>query len=543
MRLRSVAATIATLALSVAGLTACGDGGGATLDGAGDPNIIRTAASEPQNGLITTDTNENNGGQVLDLLYRGLVAYDEDGKPRNEVASNIEANSDNTQFTVQLEDGWTFTDGTPVTADSFIDAWNYGAAGKNAQKQQDFFSNIKGFDDVKDPSSSVEKMSGLQKLNDKEFSISLTDPDSQFPISLGATPFYPLPQAFFDDPKGFGEHPVGNGPYKLDGQDAWTHNNSIRTVKNDTYAGDDKPKNGGVTVKLYENLDTAYTDLQANNLDIIGITVPPTAMQTFKDDFPSTNLVKPIAANGGFVIPQWLDHFGNDEEGHLRRQAISMAINRKQIADKIMNGTRVPMKDFTATTLGDIPDVQGKEVLDYNPDKAKELWKKADDIKPFSGKFEIAYNSDGGHKEWVEAVTNSIHNVLGINATGKAYPNFKALRNDVSSGSIHTAFRSGWQGDYPSQVNFLQPQFATDGSSNDGKYTNEEFDNLLKDAARESDPKKAQETYAKAQGILMTDLPEIPLFYYTASAAWTTSLSDVNYDWKGVPIYTGITKN
>ena len=543
MRLRSVAAAIATLALSATGLVACGDGGGATLDGAGDPNIVRTAASEPQNGLIPTDTNESNGSQVLELLYRGLVSYDENGKSHNQVAESITANPDSTEFTVKLKDGWTFTDGTPVTADSFIDAWNYGAAGKNAQKQQDFFSNIKGFDEVKDPSSSVEKLSGLQKVNDKEFTITLSDPDSQFPISLGATPFFPLPQSFFDDPKSFGEHPVGNGPYKLDGQNAWTHNSSIRTVKNDKYAGDDKPKNGGVTFKLYENLDTAYTDLQASNLDIIGQTVPPTAMQTFKDDFPSTHLVKPIASNGGFVIPQWLDHFGNDEEGHLRRQAISMAINRKQISDKIMNGTRVPAKDFTATTLGDVPNVEGSDVLDYNPDKAKELWKKADDIKPYSGKLEIAYNSDGGHKEWVEAVSNSIHNVLGIDATGKAYPNFKALRNVVSSGSIHTAFRSGWQADFPSQANFLQPQFATNGASNDGKYTNAEFDNLLKDASKESDQKKAQEIYAKAQAILMRELPEIPLFYYTASAAWTTSLSNVNYDWKGVPIFTDITKS
>ncbi|MDU7503957.1 MAG: ABC transporter substrate-binding protein, partial [Corynebacterium kroppenstedtii] len=150
MRLRSVAAAIATLALSATGLVACGDGGGATLDGAGDPNIVRTAASEPQNGLIPTNTNESNGSQVLELLYRGLVSYDENGKSHNQVADSITANPDSTEFTVRLKDGWTFTDGTPVTADSFIDAWNYGAAGKNAQKQQDFFSNIKGFDDVKD---------------------------------------------------------------------------------------------------------------------------------------------------------------------------------------------------------------------------------------------------------------------------------------------------------------------------------------------------------------------------------------------------------
>lgn len=37
--------------------------------------------------------------------------------------------------------------------------------------------------------------------------------------------------------------------------------------------------------------------------------------------------------------------------------------------------------------------------LKYNASKAKELWKKANAIKPWSGNFRIAYNADGGHKE------------------------------------------------------------------------------------------------------------------------------------------------
>jgi ABC-type oligopeptide transport system substrate-binding subunit len=36
-----------------------------------------------------------------------------------------------------------------------------------------------------------------------------------------------------------------------------------------------------------------------------------------------------------FTIPSSLDHFKNDEEGQLRRQAISMAINRDQLIDKV----------------------------------------------------------------------------------------------------------------------------------------------------------------------------------------------------------------
>lgn len=163
MRLRSVAAAIATLALSATGLVACGDGGGATLDGAGDPNIVRTAASEPQNGLIPTNTNESNGSQVLELLYRGLVSYDENGKSHNQVADSITANPDSTEFTVRLKDGWTFTDGTPVTADSFIDAWNYGAAGKTPKNNKTSSQILKGLTTSKTPAVASKSCPGCKK--------------------------------------------------------------------------------------------------------------------------------------------------------------------------------------------------------------------------------------------------------------------------------------------------------------------------------------------------------------------------------------------
>ena len=48
------------------------------------------------------------------------------------MAEKITPNDDASEYTIKLKDGWTFTNGEKVTADSFIDAWNYGAAAKNA---------------------------------------------------------------------------------------------------------------------------------------------------------------------------------------------------------------------------------------------------------------------------------------------------------------------------------------------------------------------------------------------------------------------------
>ena len=73
----------------------------------------------------------------------------------------------------------------------------------------------------------------------------------------------------------------------------------------------------------------------------------------------------------------------------------------------------------------------------------------------------IAYNADGGHQEWVDAVANSIKNTLGIDAAGAPQPTFAQIRTQITDRSIGTAFRAGWQGDYPSLLEFLEPLFVT----------------------------------------------------------------------------------
>jgi oligopeptide transport system substrate-binding protein len=76
------------------------------------------------------------GGKVVDLLFSRLVSFDAKGDATNEVADSITPNSNATQYTIKLKDGWKFTDGTPVTAESFTKAWSYTA---NAKKRAAVF--------------------------------------------------------------------------------------------------------------------------------------------------------------------------------------------------------------------------------------------------------------------------------------------------------------------------------------------------------------------------------------------------------------------
>src|SRR5688572_27935028 len=127
---------LAAGALVLTGCATGGNGGGDSVDG-----VITTNGSEPQNPLIPTNTNETGGGKILDSIFAGLVYYDGDGAPHNDVAESIESDDAQT-YTVKIREGLTFTNDEPVTSDSFIDAWNYGALLSNAHNSSYFFEDI-----------------------------------------------------------------------------------------------------------------------------------------------------------------------------------------------------------------------------------------------------------------------------------------------------------------------------------------------------------------------------------------------------------------
>jgi oligopeptide transport system substrate-binding protein len=528
-------ALLGAVGLMLAGCSGGGDNGSGSSSGGDASAIIRTNGSEPQNPLIPTNTNEVGGGKILDSIFAGLVYYDADGAPVNDMAESIVTN-DPQNLTVTLKQGQKFTDGTEVKADNFIKAWNYGAQLSNNQLNSYFFEDIVGFSYEAD-----SELTGLKKVDDYTFTIELSKPAADFALRLGYSAFFPLPDSAFDDMAAFGENPVGNGPYKLASDGAWQHNVQIDLVKNDDYQGGRTVANGGLTVVFYATQDAAYADLLGGNVDVIDA-IPSASQATFESDLGDRAVNQPAAVFQSFTIPGRLAHFGG-EEGQLRRQALSMAINRDEITQTIFQNTRTPASDFTSPVIDGWSDsLAGADVLKYDADKAKELWAQADAISPWSGTFQIAYNADGGHQVWVDAVTNSIKNVLGIDASGAPYPTFKEARTAITDRSIQTAFRTGWQADYPGLYNFLGPLYATDASSNDGDYSSPEFDQLLAAGIAETEVDAQNADFQKAQEVLLKDLPAIPLWYSNVTGGYAEGVNNVQFGWNSVPLYYEITK-
>ncbi|MEJ8659533.1 MULTISPECIES: ABC transporter substrate-binding protein [Streptomyces] len=521
--------------------TGCGGGGGA----AGGPDgIVTSSWGDPQNPLEPANTNEVQGGKVLDMIFRGLKRYDpRTGEAEDMLAERIET-GDSTNFTVTIKNGWTFSNGEPVTAKSFVDAWNYGAHLKNNQRNAYFFGYIDGYDDVHPESGqpTARTMSGLKVTGDRTFTVKLTQKFSTWPETLGYAAFSPLPSTFFSDHAAWLAKPVGNGPYAVD---SYARGSQMSLRRWDGYPGDDKARNGGVDLTVYTDNNTAYTDLTAGNLDLVD-DVPAAQLRNVTADLGDRYINTPAGIIQTLAFPYY-DPDWNKPGQEKVRKGLSKAINRQQITDTIFQKTRTPAKDWTSPVLGPdggYDDGLCGEACTYDPAAAKKLVAEGGGIP--GGQVRIAYNADSGsHKEWVDAVCNSINNALGNDkaCVGNPVGTFADYRNQITASKMTGPFRAGWQMDYPLIQNFLQPLYYTNASSNDGKWNNEEFDRLIDQANAETDPARAIDTFKRAEGVVRDQMAAIPLWYQNGSAGYSDRIANVSLNQFSVPVYEEITVN
>ncbi|WP_407318636.1 ABC transporter substrate-binding protein [Isoptericola halotolerans] len=519
-------------------LTACGDSGSddgdSTAEGDGaSTGVVSVSSGEPQNPLTPGMTNEVYGGLVVKNIYSGLVYYNSEGGVEDEMAESIES-EDNQTWTITIQDGWTFSDGTPVTASSYVDAWQYIANLDNAQNQQYFFNGFAGFSS--DEASDI----AVEVVDDTTFTAELAEPSADFPLWLGYTAFFPMPEAFFENPDTFGETPIGAGPYELE---SWEHDSLITLIPREGYEGPREPANGGVEMVAYTEEDTAYNDMLDGNLDVLP-NVPSSAFGTFEDQLGERAVNQPSAVIQVVNVPEWLEEF-QDEAGTMRREAISMAIDRETITETLYQGARTPAHDFTSPVIdGYSEDIPGSEILEYDPEGAKELWDEAESMEPVGDDYtlQIASNADSDHQDWIDAACNTIRQDLGIGCEFAPYTTFDEFLDARDSGEVEGIFRGGWQADWPSMSNFLGPIYGTGAGSNDMNYSNEEFDAKLAEAGAAPDTETATELYKEAQEILFQDVPGIPLWYQNATGGYAETVENVEFGWDSDPILYQITK-
>jgi oligopeptide transport system substrate-binding protein len=504
------------VSLTALALVASACGGGSSSP---SKKIFSVADSEPDH-LTPGNTTSSYSFQVIGALFEGLTTLDpKSGQPVNDEAASI-SSTDQKNWTVKIKPGLTFQNGEPVNAQSYVDAWNTAAYGPNGWGANPYFANITGYDAL-NPTSGTPKaktLSGLKVVDAQTFTVALTAPFSQFPLTLAYPGFDPLPKVAFTNPKGYDVAPVGNGPFEMDG--AWQHNQQIKVKKYPGYKGIHKPKSNGILYKIYANRQVAYTDLEAGKVDIL-MDVPTPQVPDAKRLLGNRIVSVPSGTEDFLGFPIWDKRFANPD----LRKAISMAIDRQSITNAVFNGTYTPSGSLFAKIIpGYQPNACGQDCT-YDPAAAKQLFQKAGG---WQGTFYLALsNADPTYTAWMTAVANQLKQNLGISDVKLQVLPASDYLSAVRKHEVKGPFRQNWVMDYPSPQDFLTPIY---GPGNRLGYTNPQFTSLVAKGDAAATASAGIPFYQQAEAAVLNDMPVTPLWTWTDVDGYSTHVKNVQFD-------------
>ncbi|NLN81428.1 MAG: peptide ABC transporter substrate-binding protein [Clostridiales bacterium] len=179
---------------------------------------------------ISTDTASVT---MVVALFEGLARLDESGKARPGAADWVVSDDGLTYTFTLLDSKW--SDGTEVTAHDFVFGMQRAVHPTTQSSLAEQLFEIKYAREINEGRADASFL-GVKALDDKRLTITLTQPDRDFPAKTASTPFMPCKKSFFDQTEGkYGldtEHLISNGPFYLK---AWNHNKSLLMGKNEGY--------------------------------------------------------------------------------------------------------------------------------------------------------------------------------------------------------------------------------------------------------------------------------------------------------------------
>jgi oligopeptide transport system substrate-binding protein len=508
--------------------------------------VTYNLATEPATidpGIVDGISESNVVLQVFD----GLTRIDNKNMPQPAIAKNWTISKDRKTYIFTLRDAY-WTNGTPVTAYDFEYAWKralspdlaspyayqlyyiYGGEAYNTSiKVGDKYytqavdakgnplTKKVGDKDVPVPNMNKRidpnKNVGVRALDAKKLKVYLGSPTAYF-LSLTAFPtLLPVCKAvvsknekWASDVKTY----VTNGPFKIS---AWSHGEKLVFVKNPTYWDKNTVKLSKITYLMVEDESTALTMYEGGQLDV-GSTVPV------------SELPKLVASGDAKILPYvgteyYSINVSRKPFNDVRvRKALTLAINRKGITQSILKGGQTPALALVPYGLADaVPGSEFRKTSQENFFKdndiatAKALLAQAGypNGKGFPA-FTLVHRNKRAEAIMAQAIQQMWKTNLGITCTIRSEE--RGVWLDDWMQHAYDVVSMGWIGDYMDPNTFLD-LFVTGGGNNNTGYSNKSYDALIAKAKGTADPKVRMATLHAAEKILMTDMPIIPIYYYT----------------------------
>ncbi|MEJ1990632.1 MAG: peptide ABC transporter substrate-binding protein [Maritimibacter sp.] len=456
---------------------------------------------------INTDVE---GSGIMRSLFEGLFDEDQTGNLVPGVALDYDLSDDKTVYTFHLRPEAKWSDGKPVTAADFVYAWKRLADPATASEYAWYMElmQVKNAGAIIAGDAPVDDL-GVKALDDNTLEVTIEAPLPYFPQMLTHASTFPVRQDVIEE---FGdkwtdpEHMVGNGAYVLTNH---VLGEKVEMDPSPTYWDAEHTVLQHVTALTINDQNVALTRYLAGELDRVDI--PTGQYPRLKAEYPDQAISVPQSCS-------YIYMFNMDEEKGPEalkdvrvRKALSYAIDRDTIVDKILQGGQAPSYNWThAATAGfELPEIDyASWTQEERMAKAKELLAEAGYGPENPLDINIQYNTSEGHKKIAIAV-QQFWKALGVNATLTNYE-WKVHTDRMQNQDFEVA-RYAWCGDYNEASTYLD-LFTSYSGHNNGKFFSDEYDTLMKESKTAADPNPM---YTAAEQILADEMPFAPIYQYT----------------------------
>ncbi len=414
------------------------------------------------------------------LFQSTLLKRDADLKIVPDLGTEWKLGDGQLTWTVKIQSGVVFSDGSPLTARDV--AYTFNTAAKAGG----------GVD--------LSNLQQAEAIDDSTVILRLKHPDITFIqhlITLGIVP------EKLHGP-GYGRKPIGSGPYKLI---RWDEGQQMIVEANDRYYGS-KPSIKRL-VFLFATEDAAIAAAMAGKVDVLGVSsnhagqkIPGMTLHVVKS-VDNRGLMFPMVPDTGQKTPRGLAIGNNVTSDIAIRKAVNYAINRQALVDGVLDGHGRPAFGAVDDLPWDNPEIRFK---DNDPEKSKAILEEAgwrdtdsDGVREKDGKkaeFEILYNTKDSLRQGLALAVSDMLRPVGIKAVPRG-ENWDRIKDELTHAFVIVY---GFGGHTPLEMyqlyhtNIPEPMYW-----NAGFYTNPAVDAYLDQALRAPSFDESIPLWKKAQ--------------------------------------------
>lgn len=471
-------------------------------------------------------------GDVLRDIGEGLLSYSSDGTLVGGVAESWSLSDDGLTYTFKLRDNARWSNDDPLTAEDFVYSLQRLVDPATAAFYAQAVNAIANTDAIIAGTMAPTGL-GVAALDPNTLEITLERPTSYmlsllthpstFPVHAGSIKQY---GSEFTRP----ENLLSNGAYKLV---AWEPSSVLRLVRNEQYWNNAATAIDAVNHHVITQEATEFNRFRAGELDITS-SVPAEGFAAAHEQFAEQLHVAPQLGVYFYGFNLLKPPFAGNV--HLR-QALSMAIDRETLVEKVTGRGEAPAYSWVPPGVENYEPIRfgfaDMSVADRNA-AARRLYREAGYSEENPLEIELRYNTAEIQERIALAVQSMWADVLGVETT-LINEEFQVLLANMRAAEVTQVFRSSWIGDYNDAHTFLNI-LESGNPSNMPRFANKKYDELMRDAETQVDPKLRRVYLEEAERVLLGEHPVIPIYFYVSDhlvsprvQGWGDNVLDYHY--------------